>query len=373
MKNNTSELVKKLVNYLDWSHQQTFNLAKKINLPKDSQVQRGLDVPTLFLTEEKVENFTELLNKTGYTGFHIGITRLWSGEESDLVSILFDRSRCVAAHGTSIKKSIKEHLAYEKLLIADRNAIDLFDSSESIPVNYDLFGGNLLHPNLVDNFSQAGKENYNLLSQKILGYQSLEVFELYSFIIKSVAKVYKRSKRKIFFEIPGTKGWSLFPSTHFIEWEKIIHLIDMLFPTASLCIDLGHLLTWQTTANDIKLYIQLIKQFSNHVDMVHLSSAGSRQAYFQEAYTSYYQDSFPDWHLNGLDLMLPIIEPEIVNMVSEIRKIGFSNVIEISETRTDDVAIADYFPNLKLPFDNRYILDTYSALVKEQAKILGYI
>lgn len=188
-------------------------------------------------------------------------------------------------------------------------------------------------------------------------------------IISDISSVFRDSGYGITLELPGSKGWSMFPEIANNHLKLIDQLRRYYLPESKLCIDVGHVLTWSRGKEGLDKYLKILTNFQSLIGMLHISSAGSWTESFRSLYASVYK-KFPVWHTAGLDMALAVCEKQQIEFISKVRKIcSDHNILEVSETRTHYDAIADYFGQFDLKFiDNSQY---FTNLIK-QGVILGY-
>lgn len=353
--------------YLDFVYATQNQLANNRIVLKNTINKRYCDIPP-GMNEKQLITFQKEILKMGYTGLHTGLTFLWQYPNKTYVSTL-KKIGFGATHGTSVKWQIKADESYSEAIKNDKNILDIIDPSEQVPVNYDLFAGNL-GQSLVDNFTDASSQNAQLLVKKLnlKKKDQLDAMRIMEYIVETVKKEYYGSKRPIVFEIPGTQGWSMFPSPS--QFSKLNTMVKSIFPQALFCIDIGHLLTWKQSDVSLKSLLDSVSLLKKTIGMIHISSAGSTHPDFKFAYQQEHLSNNPDWHLNGLDLMLAVHEKDMIDIIKEIRlQTRGNNVIEVCETRKPSTAIADYFQTMPLHEIND---EPYLMSLKLQAKLLGY-
>lgn len=356
-----------LKQYLDFVYSAQNQLVNdRIGL-KSTANKRYCDIPPGMDVKQLITFQKEILEME-YNGLHAGLTFLWQHPNKTYISTL-KKIGLGATHGTSIKWQIKTGASYSVAVKNDKNILDIIDPSEQVPINYDLFAGNL-GQSLVDDFTEALSQNAQLLMKK-LGLKKKDqsdAMKIMEYIVETVKKEYYGSKRPIMFEIPGTQGWSMFPSPS--QFSELTAMVQSIFPQALFCIDVGHLLTWKQSGVSLKSLLDSIYLLKKTIGMIHISSAGSINPDFKFAYQQEHLGNNPDWHLNGLDLMLAVHEKDMIDIIKEIRlQTRGNNVIEVCETRKPSTAVADYFQTVPLHEIND---GPYLMSLKLQAKLLGY-
>jgi hypothetical protein len=353
----------KINHYLNFVYTQQKKLVEDCFVLSPWKGKRAIDLPPL--PSEKLMSWYQLIRKNGYNGINIGLTSFWNKDNSIILQVI-ETMEILSAHGTSIKWQFRKNKPYRFALEKDKTILDYIDPLEKIPVNYDLFTGNLLKV-LPEDFDKAVIENKRRISHKLsLDFSSDVEKEILTFIVFEVRSVYRNSKRPVVFEVPGTRGWSLFPSPWSLH--AVSELISRFYPGAKLCLDIGHLLTWKTNEITITDIINIVRPIVKKIDMFHISSVGSATQEFREAYEMYYGKLFPLWHVEGLDLMLAVHEKDMIELLQKLRDMT-DYVLEVCETRMPSMAIADYFAGYSLDFiDNT----PYLSSLELQAKLLGY-
>lgn len=364
-------IAKEIDKYLFWSLNQTRILFDKgFLVKKNNNSISALDLP-IFKTEKEYNNLIKIAARSGYHNFNIGLTPIWL-KKSPLTVKTIKKMSIISAHGTSLKKEIATNKPYREFLLKDLKTLKQIDPNKKWLVNYDLFAGHLPELNFYNDFKKTRTESAKLLIKKLKLSANQPAPELLVIgkIIQDVAAVYKKSQRKICFELPGTKGWSLFPEPSNYYLDFIIKQIKKYIPTATICIDLGHVVTWQLNNNDIKKIGETFVKYKESISMLHISSAGSSHPAFINAYQLWHGKNYPDWHIKSLDLALPIFELPILNLLNLLRREIKGKLVEVSENRLPSAAINDYFPGFnKIKFDKKKY---YQGLL-EQGKILGYL
>ena len=359
MKNN-------LTNYLSSVYRAEQELVDaKASLMTTSN-KRYCDIPS-DMTSEELEIFNQAIQDMGYSGLHVGLTSLWNKPDMHYISAI-KKIGFGATHGTSVKWQLRTGRSYEEAVRNDKRTIDDLDPTEQIPLNYDLFAGNVSQT-LSNNMDREHIKNAKLLMTALqLKKEKEGAFAVMRYIVQTVAQVFKDSKRTVVFEVPGTLGFSMFPNPN--QFKQIHKLVISLFPGALFCVDVGHLLTWREAGLPLKKLINSLIPLRGSIRMIHISSAGSRNENFKRAYKIAFGEGIPDWHIHGLDLMLAVHEEEMLTVIHAIRNMeSKSGLIEVCETRKPSAAIADYFGQThKGEFDDsKYIMS-----LKLQSKLLGY-
>ena len=113
----------------------------------------------------------------------------------------------------------------------------------------------------------------------------------------------------------------------------------------------------------------IIDKYKHLISMLHICSAGTDNRLFSSLYRRVHNNKYPSWHINGLDASLFIFEPEMVEMVSYIRKMVKRPILEVTESRLPSLTVKDYFPNSKIQADNEW----YFKILKCHSKILRYV
>jgi hypothetical protein len=276
-----------------------------------------------------------------------------------------------SAHGSSIKRALSTGKPFREILEEDSETLERYDRSKLWTVNYDTFAGHLPGLSWSDSFSETRICNLQGLTQalKIASASDLG-FALLEAIISDVASIFRASGRKICFEMPGTRGWSMYPDLGAGTIRQIINLLETYLPEATLCIDVGHVLTWTKRKERLLRFVRDLGPYWRYIRMIHVSSAGSWTKYFVDLHRHIHGENMPLWHIKGLDLQLPICEPEQCFMLQTMRDHYADVVLEVSETRLPSHAIADYF---KGHVDFTAIDDsTYHQDLIDQGRILGY-
>jgi hypothetical protein len=358
--------------YLDWSYHQTQELAGRVQIHSRKPEVRAIDVPSSINTTEELRYFAQFIVGAGYNCFHVGLTQVWQSEKRRHdIQGLQEKLPLGAAHGTSIKLAIKSGVSYEEIIANDLAVMDLLDPARTVPVNYDLFFGNVFNGVFPLLYAEAAEKNVEQMGQ-LLKMETAQELDLIFKIVDAVLSVYSNNNRPIVFEIPGTKGWSLFPE---LTEQLLIHLIKRLElkkDTVGICIDLGHILTWAVQEEYLREISSLLMKYQSHIKMIHISSAGSRNALFQQAYNTYHGRVLPKWHVDGLDVMLPICEIEMTHILELIRSNFTRLPIEVCETRMAEAAVLDYLPNTNVSLISPHYRDLYYKALTYQSHILGY-
>jgi hypothetical protein len=357
--------------YLSWSFEQTRTLFERnYSVKINHNSIPVLDLPS-FKTEKEYNQLIKTVARSGYYNFNIGLTPIWL-KKNCLTIKTIKKMPIISAHGTSIKNEISTNIPYRESLMKDLKTLDLIDPAKKLLINYDLFAGHVVELNFSDNFAKTKSKSAILLNNN-LGILSAEITPellVVNRIIQDVAAIFKKSKRKICFEIPGTKGWSMFPELSIFNIDYIFKQIKKYIPSATICIDLGHAITWGDNSKDFKMIKKIVNKYKDSISMLHISSAGSYYPAFINAYKLQYGNKYPDWHIKSLDLALPVFELPMFNLLNLLRNEISGKLIEVSENRLPSAAIKDYFPDyIKVNFDKK----RYYKGLFEQGKILGYI
>lgn len=358
--------------YLSWSRTQSRLLEPLLPIVTMHQtISPVLDIPPCS-SAAAIDQLILSANKAGYSGFNVGISKLQNNEISyDTFQHLRSRLPVKAAHGSSIKRALKTGKSFKTILEEDLAMLEIYDPDNSWVVNYDTFAGHLPGLPWRRHFRATQDQNLKELVRALriktsgnLGFALLET------IVSEVASVFRTSQRTICFEIPGTKGWSMYPDLEVSIIRELVRLFNTYLPEATLCIDVGHVLTWTRDNERLTQFVDDLDPYWRYVRMIHVSSAGSWANSFVSLYRQVYGDDRPLWHVKGLDLQLPVCEPEQCIMLQKMRNHYANAVLEVSETRLPSLAIADYFSG----YVDLATLDdsTYHQDLIEQGKILGY-
>jgi hypothetical protein len=359
-----------IIRYLEWNRRQTANLEKygrKIEI--SGAVTPVLDLPNLD-NVDRYEHFFRTAALAGYRKFNLGLTPIWNKAFTlpikELRKIAF-----VSAHGTSVKREIATGEPYKSFLDKDLAVLEILDPDKKWLINYDLFAGHCAELQFETSFSQTRESSAKLLARKLslASNKSNATFMIMRRIVNDVAEIYRGTGRSVCFEIPGTKGWSLFPGIGTDELDTLIRLIQSALPGATLCIDVGHVLTWSKNASRLARLEEILARHAAMISMVHISSAGSNQQHFINKYKEIFGNKYPGWHIRSLDLSLAVFEEEMLHLIESLRRHAPRPLIEVSETRLPSVAIHDYFKeyNPAIIDDSQY----YPELIR-QGKLLGY-
>lgn len=361
--------------YLEWNRYESRNLNRlKINADLRAKVIPVIDFPSC-LTKNDCNKVIQSARKAGYKAANIGLSKILHGHFSDQsISYINNKLQIVSAHGSSIKYELNTGKSYNSILKSDLSLLNKHDPKGLWVVNYDIFAGHSKKLLFSKNFAKSQRQNIKFLNEdlKILSnkYRS-EGFKLITHIICHVAKIFRGSGRKICFEMPGSKGWSMFPDINSSTLQDVIDIKNEYYPESFLCIDVGHILTYTRNLNKLTQYVKLLKKYKEHLIMVHLSSAGSWVKHFIKLYQKIHGFEFPLWHVKGLDLQLPISESVQLEVIKMLRKTYSDVIFEVSETRMPLVAIEDYFKGY---FDiNAVDNSVYHEELILQGKNLGYI
>ncbi len=332
------------------------------------EVLSSIDFPSE-LDNSNQEQFCREIDRCGYDGVNLGLTPLHEDAKRKDVKNTLNKSgiRINSYHGSSLKNEISKRKKYKYFLEKDLESCNALNDGKPASINYDLFTGKMVKPS--KNMNLTKNQNIHLICKTIQ--ISLGEFEIYRYIIDSISKVYSKTQHKIYFEIPGTLGWSMMPKPDIKTISRIISLIDSIFPEASLCIDLGHLVTWYDLSEkkDLNKVKKLLSNISKNIGMIHISSAGTNNKLFHSLMSKNYGD-LPDWHTFGLDLMLPIDSQHMVELIEYIRLLKKGdNLIEICESRYYGKSVKDYFEGMNYNFTD---ISNYYYELKNQAIALGY-
>ncbi len=311
---------------------------------------------------ENLESFLVQLRKQGYDGVSLGLTPMFEEVNYLMAKRVAKTVPILAFHGTSIKKAISDGVDYVDLLAKDRAIAASFCTD--IPINYDLFAGQQSIPGL--GYKETREMNVQTTAKK-LKINAEDDIAIATHIIKELKKAYSTLVTPITLELPGAKGTSgtceFSPQT----MDLILQQIDEL-AHFSLCIDLGHLLTWHISKESVQVpqkVLQTLKSYSGKISTVHISSASSYDKDFARAYRQFY--GRPDWHNQALDLMLPIDEPQMIDLLAILRG-ERTTLLEVCESRDYSTMARDYFEGIELDFD----CSRYQAELLNQARVLGY-
>ncbi len=366
-----SSLVKQ---YLDWSSRNTEKLFRYSRLPKPVNVVPVLEWPA-FPDQSESEKFIVSALAGGYKAVNFSLFKLAQKKyTAGHMSAIAGKLSHGSAHGSSIKRQIKTGISYKKFLEEDLLLISELDPERNLVINYDLFAGQPTDFVIDENFQVCREKNMHGLANA-LGIkntkQNLE-YSIVERIISDVAEVFKDSGYRIVFEIPGSKGWSMLPEINVNNLSFITERINLYFPEAGLCIDVGHALTWSQDPLVLGNYIDILTPYKGLIKMLHISSAGSWSPEFISLYKAAYDGiDVPEWHIKALDITLAICESEQLNFIQKLRQLCEDRlVLEVSENRTPTDSMNDYFLSCNLgQIDNR----SYFENIIKQGAMLGYV
>jgi len=233
------------------------------------------------------------------------------------------------------------------ILGEDLKLLENIDKNFEIPINYDVFAGH--DPNIIfqSDFRITYKNNLKFLKEK-LNISSNNKYCVSEYIIREIAAIYKNSKRQIFFEIPGSKGWSLMEDLNQEYLMYISQLIDEYLPTAKITIDLAHVITWHSDTKELARIADSLSFLADKISMLHISSAGSEAARFVELYKHWQFKKMPNWKIHGQDLSLWVFEEKMMVLLQQIRNILPNIKFEVLELRTPSSVLEVYFPDKKV-------------------------
>lgn len=357
--------------YLDWSDKGTERLLKSAVLKRTEKVCAVLEAPA-FSDPQQSERFVEAALKANFHATNLSLLKfsknLYKPPQLELINT---HLKPLSAHGSSIKREIKTGISFCKFLAEDLKILKKLNPKRNLTVNFDLYAGHLKNLFLKPSFNKTQTENINQICQilKLKGNESPS-FLLLQKIIQDIALIFKNSGFQITLEIPGSKGWSMFPEINPESLQDIMNLIEKYIPKAGLCIDVGHVLTWSRKPKELNEYLYTLKKFGQQIKMLHISSAGSWPSSFVRLYRTTYGKQNPLWHIKSLDVALPICEKQQLSIISQLREMANKKeLLEVSEVRTPTDAIEDYFPG----FDLNFIKNSpYFTNIIKQAQILGY-
>lgn len=361
-------MVPALDRYLAWSRAASAQLANTVRpLPLGGRTVSVLDLP---LNGPRAALLAGAV-AAGYRGVNIGLTPIWKGSVgTDEVAAINATLPIVAVHGTSIKAELRTGTPYQELLRRDLAALAEVDPEKKWLVNYDLYAGHVSASDFSDDFSTSLTATLRSLRTAFRLRDDMDDMRaVLRCIIQDLAAVFAPTGRRICFEIPGTRGWSLLPEVTAGHMAMICDLLDEYFPAAGLCIDVGHVLTWGRDEATLERTCAALAPYADRIRMVHISSAGSWQEDFLAAYAAGPGASYPAWHRAGLDLSLPVCEPEMLTLIARLRGMCGQEVLEVSETRLPSAAVRDYFPDVPISAvdDTTYVSD-----LVQQGTLLGY-
>lgn len=363
----------KFFDYLQWNETQLNTLLQKgETCAGDAKTLAILDLP-LLKSDNDYYYFFNQAKQAGFKFFNLGLTQFWTGKISTRVIQIGQECGVdfPSAHGTSIKYAIKNELDYQKVLENDLLFLKKINPQGGMVVNYDLFAGH--HSSLIfaDNYSVTKVRSLEIFKQvfKIPNLEKTQVeTEVLERIIEPIVTVFGNSAYTITFELPGSKGWSIFPSLNELTLEYLFEKTDSRLPGVGLTIDLAHALTWGKDAYSLQKIKSLAANYKKYLRMLHITSAGSDHPLFADMYSLVYEKKYPDWHVSALDVSLFICEREMIGLVSDLRAIAPGMLYEVSETRFPSAVIQDYFSRFEiLDFD-----DWFYKNIGKYGKILGY-
>jgi len=363
IRNVTQSEIEKNIRLVEEEHIRKTNSLKK-TLTKDTKIKSSLMLPD-FKKSNDLLKFFSTLKHSGYNGISVGLTGSWDHSYAKKLKSLL-RSNNVeinAFHGTSIKKALKTGISYSQILKRDYGAVCILDPQNNRVINYDLYAG--METKLFKSFKKTRESNIREITNKLT--IKNDELKIIKYIICEVAKIFKN--RKVVFEIPGAKGWSMLPELNISSFRKIAILIKKNMPSAGICLDLGHLRTWAKNTDDFKKYFKFLSKISPQITMIHIASASSDSLKFQKLYVSVHGDGLPKWHIIGLDQMLSVDDPVFLDAINILRLHRKNSLIEVCETRYFGMMIKDYFENINYDFG---YLRGYFREIRQQASILGY-
>lgn len=364
-------LNKNINKYLDWNIKQTKRLIdNKFSIKRNNNSISVIDLP-VFKTKQQYSKFVAAARQAGYKFLNIGLTPVWKNTmDNNLLAWTSREIPIISAHGSSIKQQIKTGTPYSYFLNQDLILLKKIDPHGRWQINYDLFAGQHGKTRISSSHKKTKEDNIDLLLKELsISEKNDPHLLILEKIINDVAEVYKGTGRKICFEIPGTRGWSFFPEISELNLKFIVRKIKQRFPDASLCIDLGHVITWGRSKKHINNCLNILEKYKRHISMVHISSAGSWTKLFVEIFKQVNGSYYPDWHIKSLDLSLPIFERSMLGLLLSLRKLLVSELLEVSETRLPEVAINDYLKSIDHSEINN---EAYFDELLKQGKILGY-
>jgi hypothetical protein len=358
---------KKMVKYFEWLEGEEKVLQKRPLRQISQSILPVLNLPILN-DSSFYDTLLHCFMKYGYKGINLPLTPLIRNK---INSSVWKKFPVYSAHGTSIKESLKSHKPYVFFLKQDLAFLDIEDPSKQWLINYDCYAGHLSKLNIQENFQLTQQENMMQICEELGLEINKEAWQVFiDKIIDDLAEVYGATSRSICIEIPGSKGWSMFPQITSEVLDYLILKVITILPNATLCLDIGHVLTWTKNSEEIKKVNDILKKYSSYFSMLHISSAGAWSKEFHELYKESYGDA-PLWRITGLDLMLSVCEPEMLELLASVRNIlKGKTIIEVSENRLRSIAIKDYFPqvNTDLIDDKLFFEDLF-----KQANIIGYV
>jgi hypothetical protein len=276
-----------------------------------------------------------------------------------------------SAHGSSIKREIKNGRSFRDYLQEDLDSMKVLDPKKKLTLNIDLFAGHTKDLKFSDSFTTTQKNSFIEICKKLgLSQKGNLEHNIIERIITDVASVFADKGYKIVFEIPGSKGWSMLPRINEANLKFINSLIELHIPTAGICIDVGHVMTWSRNPKVLESYLSALKKYSSLIHMLHISSAGSWSNRFMELYRDVYGEKMPDWHVKSLDVTLAVCEGEQIKFINKIREFCKDHtLLEVSENRTPQASMDDYFEGRNLFMHN----SSYFGNLIKQGHILGYV
>jgi len=360
-----------VLDYLKWADRETERLFQTVRLPKPRMSTAIAEVPAFDSLRDE-ERFVASAQKGGYVAANLSLLKYENGlYRENFLKQLKVNLPIRSAHGSSIKRQIKTGVPYKKFLIKDLSLLRSLHLKAPCAVNFDLYAGQPSDLKKSKSFEITRTRNLKSLCGilNIKPYGDAD-YALLKNIIGDVGSVFRNSGFDVVFELPGSKGWSMFPEISEKHLEQISQLIKKYLPAAKLCIDVGHVITWGTSASRLNDYLNILGRYKEIIGMLHISSAGSDTVKFEKLYRSIYGQNIPSWHSRGLDLSLAVCESKQIKLISDIRSLCKSSpLLEVSETRTPREAIKDYFGQ----FDLNFIDDSsYFKNLPKQGKILGY-
>lgn len=358
---------KKISEYSKWFEREEKVLQKRTLKKIPQSILPVLNLP-IINDSSFYDTLSSCFVKYGYKGINLPLTSLIRNE---INSSVWKRFPVYSAHGTSIKESLKSHKPYVFFLKQDLAFLEIEDPLKQWLINYDCYAGHLSKLNIQENFQLTQQENIIQICEELDLKINKEAWKvLIDKILDDLAEVYATTNRSICIEIPGSKGWSMFPQITSDVLDYLILKMKTTLPNATLCLDIGHVLTWTKDSTEIKKVNDILKKHSSYFSMLHISSAGAWSKEFHDLYTEVYAEA-PLWHITGLDLMLSVCELEMLDLLASIRHIlKDKNIIEVSENRLRSVAIKDYFPQVNTDLiDDKLFFDD----LLKQANMIGYV
>jgi hypothetical protein len=143
--------------YLDWSNRRTNALFKDLQYAKPANVQAIVEWP-VFDSEAESEKFINAALEGGYQAVNFSLLKYSQGKYSKvMIDSIRGKLQHGSAHGSSIKREIKNGRSFRDYLQEDLDSMKVLDPKKKLTLNIDLFAGHTKDLKFSDSFTTTQK------------------------------------------------------------------------------------------------------------------------------------------------------------------------------------------------------------------------